>query len=385
MKLKLKLDKSRKKKQGYPLVVSIYVSKTDFKYPFTGYYSTLENWDFEKEEPKPIHPLYIGIMDYLLETRIKILKIINLRQNLTSDQIYYIIFGSNEDFYAFWDVRIKEMKGQGNIGNAEFQENTKNIFKKFTPKLYFKDISYNFLNNFKMYKTRTCSANTINNYLRGIRSIYNEAIRRGIFTPETYNSPFAGVMPKLTPTKNKFLTIDDMKLILNTEKKHRFYNYFMLSFLLGGIDFIDLANIKHSNIVNNRIDFTRHKGGTNERINNFIFPETWEIIKQLKEENSDYITPIHKFSYKTYRKNYNEDFRKWLEIIGVNSYFSSKSARYTFINIGKELLLNRDVIMEIVGHSKKDVHSIYEGKFPVKIKDEIHRKIIDSIIESDED
>ena len=45
-------------------------------------------------------------------------------------------------------------------------------------------------------------------------------------------------------------------------------------------------------------------------------------------------------------------YRKQLQEQGVSSYVSSKSARYTFINIGKELLLNREILMELTGHSR---------------------------------
>ena len=82
-------------------------------------------------------------------------------------------------------------------------------------------------------------------------------------------------------------------------------------------------------------------------------------------------------------RRFMENFRNYLSKIGITSYFSSKSARYTFINIGKELLLNRDVLMELTGHARGDVHSIYEGKFPNHIKDEVHRKIIDAVFSDD--
>ena len=69
MKINLKLDTSKNKKEGFPLVLSIYVSKTDRLYRFSGFFFAIENWDFKKEESKKSHPLYIGIMSYILETK----------------------------------------------------------------------------------------------------------------------------------------------------------------------------------------------------------------------------------------------------------------------------------------------------------------------------
>lgn len=378
MKVEIKVDPSREKKQGLPIIISIYNSKNDRKYPFTGYYTKKEDWDFEKQEPLRSHPLYFGMMDYLLEKRKLINNLMNSRKKLSSNNIQNYLLGNSESVYNFWAIRINEMKDAGSIGNAEFHENTLRIFQQFKKEILFEELNYNLLTQFKNFKCKTCGNNTINNYLRAIRSIYNEAVKRGVFVPASHVSPFYGVMPKLEPTKDKYLSIEEMQIIYQSEKKHRFYNLFMLCFYLGGIDFIDAANIKKSHIQNGRIKFTRFKGGTNEKINNFIFPEAQEILDQFADE-SEYLTPIHKFSYKTYRKSYLEDYRKWLEKIGVKSYFSTKTPRYTFINIGKQLLLNRDVVMELTGHARGDVHSIYEGGFPDYVKDEVHRTIIDSI------
>lgn len=378
MKVEIKLDTSKEKKQGYPVVISIYNNKNDRKYPYTGYYSSKEDWDFDRQEPLRSHPLYYGLMDYLFEKRKLINALLNSRKKLSSDNIQNYLLGKSESLFSFWAMRIEEMKESGSVGNAEFHENTLRLFQQFKKDILFEELNYNLLTQFKNFKSKTCGNNTINNYLRAIRSIYNESVKRGVFMPESHISPFYGVMPKLEPTRDKYLSIEEMQIIYKSEKKHRFYKLFMLCFYLGGIDFIDAANIKKSHIQNGRIKFTRFKGGTNEQINNFIFPEAQEILDDFADE-SEYLTPIHKFSYKTYRKSYLEDYRKWLQKIGVTSYFSTKTPRYTFINIGKQLLLNRDVVMELTGHARGDVHSIYEGGFPDHVKDDVHLTIIQSI------
>ena len=379
MKINLKLDTSKNKKEGFPLVLSIYVSKTDRLYRFSGFFSTLENWDFKKEEPKKSHPLYIGIMSYILETKQKINDLLNQRQKMSAQQIFEYLNGKDDDFYSFWEERIEEIT---NTGTRNIQQSTLNVFRDYRKSLTFSEIDYNFLNGFKLFKKGTCSNNGINSYLKNIRAIYNEGIKRGRYIPNTYISPFNKIMEKPEPTKDKYLTIEEIKLIKNKQDKTKYDKYFLLMFLLGGIDFIDLANLKKEHIAGNRVKFTRFKGGTNEVINNFIFPEAEVLIKELQE--GDYITDIFKSqNINTVRGNFTKRYRKQLEEIGVTSYFSSKSARYTFINIGKELLLNRDVLMELTGHARGDVHSIYEGKFPNHIKDEVHRKIIDAVFSDD--
>lgn len=376
MKINLKLDTKQHKKQGHPLVLSVYVSKTDRKYRYTGFFATAEQWDLKKEEPKKNHPLYIGIMSFILEIKGKINDLINSRQRLTAEQILNKLFRVSESFYDFWEERISEIK---NDGTKAAYRISLNEFRKFRNDLAFNEIDYNFLTSFKNWKKNTCSNNGINTYLKNIRAVYNEAVRRGVYVPDSFVSPFYKIMERAEKTKDKYLTLEEIRLIAKNPNKTKYDNYFLLCFLLGGADFIDIAKLKHSDILRGRIRFRRNKGGTNEIIDNKIFPETEEILNYFGEK--EFLTDIYKFSLKTCRDNYIKRYRKQLQEQGVSSYVSSKSARYTFINIGKELLLNREILMELTGHSRGDVHSIYEGKFSNQIKDEVHEKIIKAVFE----
>ena len=376
MKINLKLDTKQHKKQGHPLVLSVYVSKTDRKYRYTGFFATAEQWDLKKEEPKKNHPLYIGIMSFILEIKGKINDLINSRQRLTAEQILNKLFRVSESFYDFWEERISEIK---NDGTKAAYRISLNEFRKFRNDLAFNEIDYNFLTSFKNWKKNTCSNNGINTYLKNIRAVYNEAVRRGVYVPDSFVSPFYKIMERAEKTKDKYLTLEEIRLIAKNLNKTKYDYYFLLCFLLGGADFIDIAKLKHSDILRGRIRFRRNKGGTNEIIDNKIFPETEEILNYFGEK--EFLTDIYKFSLKTCRDNYIKRYRKQLQEQGVSSYVSSKSARYTFINIGKELLLNREILMELTGHSRGDVHSIYEGKFSNQIKDEVHEKIIKAVFE----
>lgn len=389
MKIKFFLDTSITRKEGHPLKLYIYVNSKDRKYPTTKFFSHAKDWDFEKEEPKKTHPLYLAIKDFLFEHNRKILQLLNSRNKKSSDQIERYILGNSDSIYDFWKIRIEEFKklhtkksnaDLKKIGNAEKYENNLSVFMNYKPELYYEDIDYNFLNSFKLHKSETCNAGGINTYIANLRAVYYEAVKRGYYTPNNPVSPFKGIMEKKEATKDKDLTFGEMKVLFKNPIDHNFYRYFMLCFYLGGLDFIDIASIKKEHIRNNRIKFTRFKGGTNEVIDNYIFEEAKKIIDYFDDPETEYITPIHKYEYKPYRDKYVREIRKKFKPLGVESYVDSKTPRYTFINIGaKELFLNRDIIKEIIGHAQNDTLSIYEGKFPYHIKDKIHQEIIDSI------
>ena len=383
MKIKLYLDQTTTKTQGHPLRLAVYVSTKDRSYPFTSYYSTIEHWNFDNEEPKKSHPQYLAIMDFLFEKRRIILQIQNSREKLSAKQIVAKILGEEENaesIYTFWEERIKELRKMKKIGNAEFYESYLSAWKSYKSQILFSEIDYNFLTKFKIHKLQDISPNGVNVYLKAIQAIYNEAVRRRIFKPDSFVSPFSGIKEKEQATKDKYLTFDEMKIVGSKNIDHDYFRYFMLCFYLGGLDFVDIANLKKEHIKAGRIRFERFKGGTSENINNFIFPEAQEILEHFKDNKSDYLLPIHKYSYKNHRDAYTAGIRLILMGMGVNSYISSKTPRYSFIHIGnKHLFLNRDIIKELVGHAQSDTHSIYEGKFPDKIKDDVHRQIIDSI------
>lgn len=53
-----------------------------------------------------------------------------------------------------------------------------------------------------------------------------------------------------------------------------------------------------------------------------------------------------------------------------------KIARHTFATIGKNLLIDADILRELMGHERDNIDNYYKDKFPEKIRDEAHWKII---------
>ncbi|MBC7555544.1 MAG: phage integrase SAM-like domain-containing protein, partial [Chryseobacterium sp.] len=201
MKIKIHLNTNQTKKQGHPLVISIYNGLSDRAYPFTGFYSSRENWDFEKEEPKFSHPNYSQIVHFILENRLKIYKMLSSGRKMSALQVQSMLFGNSESLYYFWQQRIVEMEESGKKSNANFYKTYLGVMKSYKSDILFEEINYAFLVKFKNHKLMTCNANGANVYLRTIRAIYNEAVKRGIYSPDSFVSPFNGIMEKATATK----------------------------------------------------------------------------------------------------------------------------------------------------------------------------------------
>jgi hypothetical protein len=398
MAVEIKLDKQRETKKGFSIIIHINLNGKR-KNIASKYYTFLKDWNEDKIEPKKTHPQYLELLSYLVELKYKINQIGNIKKYFSVNKIVSDLFTNNsDDFMSFWKDLINDHKKNG-LKKAKNYEEVYNIVSKYQQVIPFEELNYSFLIKFRDFKlSNGCTANGIHSYLRTFRTIYNESIRREMFTPNQFTSPFKGVLPTLIATKDKFFTISEMKIIssnitednnvlikgfntseITKNRRYHYHNYFMLCFLLGGIDFIDLANLRYDlHVKNGRIKFERFKGGTTERIDNLIPSKALEILALYKNE-SLFLINVDLKNYESLRNNYQRRFGKWLKSIGIDSYFGTKTPRYTFIDIGKQLLLNRDVIMELTGHKRGDVHSVYEGKFPYNIKDHVHQQIIDSI------
>lgn len=405
MNIQLKLDKRNLTGQGYPIKIYVYLKKGSEKWISTPHYTFLEQFNIEAFEPNKKHPNFLFLYEWIALKKIELLKLKNLAtsERWSLEKIEKALSnGDSESYYDFWELLNKEYKKNGKPVYKAYELHL-SLLKQWRKEVSFDEIDYSFLIAYRDFKLKNgCTTNGINVYLRTMRAVFNEAIKRDVFVPKTAKNPFLGVIKKTEKTKDKYFTSEEMKTILgNLNPKNRFnaptilsynssekskdrpyhyHNYFLLCFYLGGLDFIDIANLRYSeHVKKGRVVFKRFKGGnTTEWINNKIFPQAQAILDLYKDE-SDYLVNCHAAEYENLRNNYNGRFGKWLKSIGIDSYFTTKTPRYTFIDIGKKLELNRDVIMELTGHARGDVHSIYEGDFLDTTQDLVHKKIIDSV------
>lgn len=397
MKIELKLDKRHLSANGYPIKIYVYLKKGSEKWIPTDHYTFLEQFNLEAFEPNRKHPNFLFLYEWIATKKVELMKMKNsaIAESWSLQKIENTLKKDNsESFLKFGKELAKEYKLLGRKVHVAYSANL-SLLEDYKSEINFSDIDYNFIISYRDFKLLNgCTNNGVNAYLRILRAIYNEAIRREDFIPKSFKSPFLGVMKKNEKTKDKNFSVDEMKIVLKNfnskkllenpktkEKEYHYLNYFMLCFYLGGIDFVDIANLKYSeHVKKGRVVFKRFKGGsTYEWINNKIFPQAQEILDIYKDD-SDYLTNCwQKSDYDNLRKNYNYFLKKWIKSIEIESYFTTKTPRYTFIDIGKKMELNRDVIMELTGHTRKDIHSIYEGDFLDATQDEVHKKIINSI------
>jgi integrase/recombinase XerD len=277
--IELVLDTRRKKKDNtFPIVLRI----THFRKStsiFTGYSVCENDWDFNLKgikKNKNDSSLKL-INNILLKSKVEAQDIIN-RLNDTDELNYLSLIEIKErinnkktrfeSFFEFGEQQIKELKASKRFGTARSYRSLLGILKVFRKQkdLRFNEINPYFLKRFEDFHLSK-NGNTVNGlaaYMRTLRAIYNKGVKSGIISRDKY--PFDLYKIRTTATEKRAIDIEQIKRIMHLELTpentlFNYRNYFLLSYFLYGMSFIDLAFLKVENIRDHRIKFQRKKTG----------------------------------------------------------------------------------------------------------------------------
>src|SRR5690606_12647492 len=254
----------------------------------------------------------------------------------------------------------------------------------------FTEIDYKLLDSFKHHlQVKGLKPNSISNYFRTIRAIYNKAIKHKLVSRDNY--PFYDISIKSQRTANRAISKAAIKDLMNLSLEEnsaswKALNYFMLSFYLRGISFTDMAYLKQTNIVNDRIEYKRRKTHKNYSIK--LFKCTKSIISKLQDSNSCYLLPIineniveDSLEAKKVIKQWIKTTNKYLKRLSLELQceisITTYSSRYSFASIAKHLGYSNELIAEALGHQYGNrVTNIYLDTFDVNKLDAMHYDVI---------
>ncbi|MEM9680171.1 MAG: site-specific integrase [Bacteroidota bacterium] len=398
----LSLDTRRPKKDNtYPLILRLSHHRKTTSIS-VGRSIAKEHWDHKKRMVKRSYGGVSSVSRFnnqLLKEKTKATDIINdLAENgqldfLSVAQIKDRIVHSKtyQSFFAFGEQCVKELKQAKRIGNARSYDAVINVLKGFMndDDLAFNELNYDFLKRFEQYHLAK-EGNTLNglaSYMRTIRAIYNKGIKAGLIEREAY--PFDLYKIKQEPTEKRALDKDSLKAImsLNLSPDHPLFdarNYFILSYMLYGISFIDLAFLKGMNIKDGRVTYRRKKTGKLYDIR--ITEQIKEIIHyyQGNKGRADFIFPIIKRAkledqYADARwalKRYNKRLKDLATLCEIDQTLTSYVSRHSFAT--QALLMDVPVvaISQMLGHAKLNTTQVYLKSLPNNILDDYQEKII---------
>ena len=353
-------------------------------------------WDYEHSEITKQHPNSKLINLRLLKGYFKIEKaILILDDDFTIEKLRNIIKGEapnqSKSFKKFAQELIDQMFTTNNTGNAIVYRTATNRFLDFCGKdVPFDKIDYKLLDKFRHHLLLSgLKQNSISNYLRTIRAIYNKAIKHRIVDRNKY--PFYDITIKSQRTVNRAISKADIKrlnslLLEDNSPSWRALNYFMLSFYLRGISFTDMAYLKQSNIISGRIHYERRKTHKNYSVR--LFTPTEEIVNNLHHQDQKYLLPVlpnniieDSLEAKRVIKQWIKTTNKHLKCLSleINSKIpiTTYCSRHSFASIAKHLGYSNELIAEALGHEYGNrITNIYLDDFNTETLDSMHSNVI---------
>ncbi|WP_276345626.1 site-specific integrase [Daejeonella sp. JGW-45] len=394
-------DKRESKEQVYSVVVRITFNKNNTTLS-TGIRVKREHWDANTQKVLKAHPNFQVLNKTISEFYLKIQKFIHqldeneefsfaaLKERLDEKAKPYKI-NTNITFNEYSTQIITELFAINKVGNALVYQTASNRLIGFAKdrKLKFKEIDYTFLESFQRHLiSKGVKQNSVSNYLRTIRAIYNRAIKAKIIDRSFY--PFTEVPIKSERTAKRAVLANDLAKILkldlkeNTREWHA-RNYFFLSFSLIGISFTDLAYLKTSNIIKGRIVYRRRK--TRKEYSIKITSIAQRIIKNYDGRNEKYLLPILPASIIEDSLPANQKIHQWIKTTNkwmkelanacdLPETLTTYVARHTWATTAKRLGYSNELIAEAMGHEYGNkITNIYLDNFEQSVIDELNERV----------
>lgn len=397
----ISLDERRAKKDGsFPLVMRLGHNARTTTIPLD---IDLQKKDWD-EENRVVRKSYTGsnsvtrINNNIQKNKADAMDIIlklnenNILQTLSITELKNRIVkkSSSLSFFHYTDKLIEDLKAANRIGTARSYKGIVAVVKTFTGNkdLSFKEITYNFLTRFEnSHLAKGNSYNGLSVYTRGIRAIFNKAVKDGIIDKEFY--PFNDYKIKSIPTEKRALDIPLLKTIINkkisaTDDCFDARNYFVASYMMYGMNFSDMAYLKKTNIIDGRIQYRRRK--TSKLYDIKITPALDEILQYYIGISGDspYIFPILKretalhqeMDIQWARKRYNKKLKSLAELCGIEQNLTSYVSRHSFATQAMLQQVPLNAISAMLGHSSLKTTEIYLKSLPSNILDEYNSMIL---------
>lgn len=231
------------------------------------------------------------------------------------------------------------------------------------------------------------SANARALHLRNLRAVLNYALDEELTT----NYPFRRFKIKTVKTAKRSLSANTLHDILTYEVEDwqvLYRDMFALSFMLMGINFADMLQLKPNQYREGRIEFNRHK--TAKLYSMKVEPEAAKLIE--KYVGQDFVLSImdSRKDYLQFIRQTNNALRKIgvcersglggkKSITPICGDLSTYWARHTWATIAAELDIPKETIAAALGHGGNTVTDIYIN-FNTKKIDEANRRVLDYVL-----
>lgn len=298
-------------------------------------------------------------------------------------------YANEYSLFNYMESMIAKLKQNGKIRTSETYSAALNSFKKFRND---EDIMLDCINTEVMeayeawHQNRGNIPNTISFYTRILRAVYHRAVEDDII--ENRN-PFRHVYTGVDKTVKRALPLPTLKKIksldlsLNPTLDYA-RDMFMMSFMLRGMSFIDMAYLRKTDLANGHIIYRRRKTG--QQLTIAWTTEMQMIIDKYPENTSEYLLPIirnsginERCAYRNVGYLINRNLKKVAEMTDIQIPLTMYVARHSWASAAKAKGIPLSVISEGMGHDSEATTQIYLASLDTSVVDKANSLILKSL------
>ncbi len=222
----------------------------------------------------------------------------------------------------------------------------------YNKKILFTEITDRYLEEFKSYLLSKVKINSASSYFNIIKHTIHEAYRRRLIK----DNPAVRVKcVKQVDTHREYLTIDEVKMLIDTDCRYEVLKRAFLFSCLTGLRWSDVHNLKWKDIRDidgiTHIIFTQRKTKNAEVLP--ISDNATELLTERGEENERVFVGLRYSSY------FNTALFTWVSNAGIKKHVTFHCSRHTHAI----LLLNNGVdiftVSKMLGHRELKTTAIY--------------------------
>lgn len=348
-----------------------------------------KHWSFSKNAPKASCPNREQIIKIIINKQAELQsRVLSLNSEQRDYTASTLLKSQNDNFTPttvgeFYLDLIDEYTRTERCGNRLIYKGSYNSLRAFSKgKL---DIPFSYIDTEwlakyeKWLRSKDNKETTISLLFRTLRSAYNKAIQAKCARKSDYPFDDFKINKFDTTTQKRAIAKTDILIIKDcqpTEGKRQYMelsrDIFMFSYLCGGINFTDIANLTTENITNGRLHYIRQKTGKTITIG--LCDEAKAILYKYENGANGYLFPIlDKAVHKTAQQKQNRIHKILVKVnsnlkslakqLGIEANLTTYVARHSFASVLKKSGTNIAIISEALGHSDLATTQIYLDSF----------------------
>lgn len=236
------------------------------------------------------------------------------------------------------------------------------------------------------YKSKGNAPNTISFYTRILRAVYNRVVQEEIIENK---NPFRRVYTGVDKTVKRAIPLDAIRkmkhLDLSLMERLDFArDMFLINFYLRGINFIDLAFLKKTDLRNGGLSYRRRK--TSQLLNIEWTTEMQILLDKYPENPTEYLMPIitnpdanPRNTYRNIGYNINHNLKTIAHMLGISIPLTMYVARLHRPQPPEPRGIPVSVISEGMGHDSEATTQIYLFSLETSVVDKANSLILSSL------